>query len=314
MERKACYILIVLFFSWLTLASCTYNPLSNQNDLTGSPAGAIIGAGVGAGSAALLDAPGPIIWLAGLGGAGVGYYVTTLRFASGGIVQAGGQVFTLGDYLTIDIPSDNLFDTNSDEFLPGAESILNSVVTVLQRTPCTNNIIISGNTSGFSSEHYEQQLSEQRARQVAAYLWAHGFTSGFKGNTNEVNNRKLIYVGYGNYFPIANHIKAHSIRQNSHIQITSYPSYAKIKSANSHAFNNIGETNATNTNCEQPCDIASEFKGETLMEGKREDLKGERPLGNYNSITSSSQTNEGGKVVKHGGFKREADAKGEGWR
>jgi hypothetical protein len=310
MERKACYTIIVLFFSWLSLVSCTYNPLSNSNNLTGSPAGAAIGAGVGAGSTALLDAPTPIVVLAGLGGAGIGYYVTSLRFDASGIVHAGGQVFTLGDYVTIEIPSDSLFDTNSDEFLPDAEPILISTLTVLKRYP-DNNIVISGNTSGFNSEKYEQPLSEQRARQVASYLWANGFTSGFKENSNEVKDRRLIYIGYGNYFPIANNIKSHSIRQNSRIQITSFPSYANMKLNKACLFSNIGSANSKPLTS-RSCDASNnDFKSETFAESKKENYKGEGLTQDFNSIANSFHTNEGGKVAKHGGFKGEAGFKGE---
>ncbi|MBV8803068.1 MAG: hypothetical protein JO131_08965 [Gammaproteobacteria bacterium] len=53
--------------------------------------------------------------------------------------------------------------------------------------------------------------------------------------------RNLKYVGYGNYFPISNDIRADSIRQNSRIQITSFPPKDQICiDKKMRAFNNIG--------------------------------------------------------------------------
>ncbi|OAI49175.1 hypothetical protein AYO45_00305, partial [Gammaproteobacteria bacterium SCGC AG-212-F23] len=229
--------LILLFALLLGLTACTVNPFTTENRFTGSATGAAVGATIGGGGAALLHATKPVIAISGLTGAGIGYYVTTLRFASGGLIQGGGQVFTLGDYVTIDIPSDYIFDTNSDELLPQAEPILDSVVKILCRY-CYDNIIVSGNTSGFSTERWEQKLSQDRARQIASYLWAHG-VDGY--DANSFRKHKLTYVGYGHYFPIANDIRAESIRQNSHIQITAYPPRDRlIIKKKCQEFQNIG--------------------------------------------------------------------------
>ena len=82
-----------------------------------------------------------------------------MRFSSAEIIQAHGQVFTQGDYVTIEVPTDYLFDTNSSDFNPGVEPVLDSIASVLQRYP-DNNILISGNTSGTDTDHYELKLSE----------------------------------------------------------------------------------------------------------------------------------------------------------
>ncbi len=224
----------------LTATSCSFNPFTTDNELTGSAAGAALGGVVGAGSAALLGANKYVIALAGVGGAAVGYYVTTLNFASGGVVKAGGQVFSVGDYVTIEIPTDTIFEDNSADLLPEAGPALNSAVMVLARYP-NNNILVSGNTSGFGPKRYELRLSEARAERVSAYLWSHGI-SAFKATDATVPTRRLMYVGYGNYFPISNNIKAASIRENSRIQITSFPGDAELGLCpRQKVFANIGE-------------------------------------------------------------------------
>ncbi len=221
----------------LFLASCSFNPFTDDNQLTGNAAGPVIGGAAGAGTTALLGAPKSVIALAGIGGAGAGYYVTTLRHAAGGVLQAGGQVYQMGDFVTIVIPSDQLFESNSDELLPQATPALQSALSVLKRYP-DNNILISGNTSGFGTTRHEHRLSEDRARQVAALFWSQGI-SRYKNAS--LSTRKLRYTGYGYHFPIANSIEVDSIRQNSRIQITSYPSKMELQlDERCKVLNNIG--------------------------------------------------------------------------
>jgi outer membrane protein OmpA-like peptidoglycan-associated protein len=240
MKRKVKQFAAVVF-SLPLLAGCTYNPFIADNNTTGSPVGAAIGAGVGAGSVALLGGSKPYIGLAGLAGGAIGYYVTTLRYESGGILQAGGKVYKIGDNLGIYIPTDQVFEPNTDEFLPQARPILDSVVVVLKRYP-SNNIMISGNTSGFYRARWEQKLSERRAQKVSAYLWNAGIND-FKPAS--INMRKLNYVGHGDYFPIANKITNTGIRENSRIQITSYPSDRSLLIDQKHqAVYNIGDLNS----------------------------------------------------------------------
>lgn len=223
MESK--YHLVLALILSFTLAGCSFNPFTTDNHLTGSGTSTAVGAAVGVGTTAVIGQTTKTTPLAigGAVGALVGYYVSTLRFASGGIIHGGGQVFTLGDYVSIDLPTDNLFDVNTAEFLDDVKPVLDSVVAVLKRSP-KNNIIVSGDTSGFGTTKFQLVLSEARARQVAAYLWAHGIGQ-FQCSTLSIEGegRQMYYTGYGDFFPIANHIHNDSIRQNSRIQITSYP-------------------------------------------------------------------------------------------
>ena len=143
--------IILIFALILGISACSYNPFNRSDHLTGSAVGAGVGAVAAGGTAAAVGVSSKTaLALTALAGASVGYYATTLRFDSAGIIQGGGQVYTLGDYATIEIPSDSLFETNSSDFLPQAEPILKSAVAVLNRYDCSN-IMISGNTSGFGT-------------------------------------------------------------------------------------------------------------------------------------------------------------------
>jgi outer membrane protein OmpA-like peptidoglycan-associated protein len=263
MFRSSPSLLLTALSLWF-LTGCSFNPFTTDNEMTGSPIGAVAGGGIGAGGAALLGAPKYVIGLAGLGGASLGYYVTTVNFASGGIVKAGGQVYSVGDYVTIEIPSDAIFDENSADILPEARPALDSAVSVLQHYP-NNNIAVSGNTSGYGPRRYELRRSEERARAIAAYLWAHGVSS-FKSTDATLPTRKLTYVGYGNNFPIANNIKASGIRTNSRIQITSYPTKNNLDLCKEQRiFANIGAMHEEPlTPTPTPTNTGDAFNGDLL--------------------------------------------------
>lgn len=222
---------VALLLSGLVLSSCSFNPFSSNNHLTGDPAVTLIGAGAGAGTVAALGGSNTAIALGGIGGGLIGYYATTLRYTAGGLMQYGGQVYQVGQYIGIYIPSDQLFLPNSTDFKPQAMSILDSAAAVLSRFP-SNNILVSGNTSGFADEDWELKLSERRAERVSAYFWKNGVGSDtYLSGTMEM--RKYRYVGYGDYFPIATKRYNTGLRQNSRIQITSYPNDADLRSVNS---------------------------------------------------------------------------------
>jgi len=226
--------LMVLSFA---LSGCSINPFRSNNHLTGSAASTVIGAAASAGAVAALGGSKPLILAAGVGGGALGYYLSTLRHDAGGLIQAGGQVYQVGYYVGIDLPTDQIFEVNTAEFTSKAPTTLDSVAAVLQRFP-NNNILISGNTSGFSQTRYEKKLSLARAKKVADYLRNAGIHN-FKDDS--MTTRKLSYVGYGNYFPISSDLSNQGIRQNSRIQITSYPSDADLHLDQRHkALHNIG--------------------------------------------------------------------------
>lgn len=237
--RRELTTLSVLLLSLMTLCSCSYNPLISNNHITGSPVAGAVGAGAGAGLMAWIGAPKPIIVAGGISGGMFGYYLSTLRHDAGPIIDGGGNVYQVGKLVGIYVPTDHIFEPNTAELLPDAHIILDSVVKVLERYP-NNNIMISGNTSGFARSRFEQHLSELRAKVVSAYLWKWGI-GDFKQMSNET--RQLNYVGYGDYFPIANHYTNKGIRANSRIQITSYPSDCDLHlNRRKVTFGNIGVT------------------------------------------------------------------------
>lgn len=230
--------LIVIFLSLLFQAGCT-NSFRN-----GNPAGAIVGAGMGAGSAAIIGAPKTAIAAAGIAGGALGYYVTTLKHDANPIEQIGGQVYQVGEFVGIELPTDEIFEENAVDIYPNANGVLDAVVTVVNRYP-NHNILISGNSSGFYKPRYEQKLSQARAKQIAAYLWSHGVD---EFQANSTRTRQLQYVGYGNYFKVASDLTNEGIRSNSRILITLYPNRSDLlpEKNTDVAFRNVGLLNDEN--------------------------------------------------------------------
>lgn len=239
----------LLICGFTVLTSCSVNPFRSDNELTGTATGTAVGAGVGAGATAIAGASKAEIALGAIAGGALGYYVSSLSFSSGGITHVGGKVYTLGDFAMIEIQSDNLFEVNTSDLLPEANPILDSVVAVLNRYP-NNNIMISGNTNGYYTNRYERALSTNRARQVAAYLWAHGINNFADLNTNIASAkdqhsylRKFTYVGYGSYFPISSTLTVEGRRQNDRVQVISYPSKSRLHlNKCGRVFSNIGNS------------------------------------------------------------------------
>lgn len=289
------YLIFIGLMS-LLLTSC-----ATHREPSPSAVGAGIGAVAGASGAALLGVSKPVpLIAAGIGGAALGYYLASKTGYTNPLTQAGGQVFTLGEYLAINIPSDRLFDSNSADFLPEAGPILDTTAGILSHYS-QHHIIVSGNMSGFSSAKFERKLSELRAKRVTEVLWEDGIDdtsslslrNGIPERPRQHRySRKLIYVGFGNYFPIANDIHNDSIRQNSRIQITAWPTHAMLHpelcQRNYKIFNNIGKLDEAPLKCRSPRD--------TTCTGYK-DVE--------SSFSNASHTNKGGKVSKHAGFKDE---------
>ena len=262
---------------WLiTLASCSVNPFRADNELTGTATGTAIGAGAGAATAYIAGASKAEIGLTALVGAAAGYYISSLSFSSGGITHVGGKIYTLGDLVTIEIPSDMLFDVNTSDLLTEAGPVLDSVIAVLKRYP-NNNIMISGNTNGYYFDRYERALSENRARQVAAYLWAHGINNFTDQNSNYGSlkdgknyTRRLRYVGYGSYFPISSDLTAQGRSANNRIQITSYPKRSKLHMNKcGKVFTNIGSVDGPQAEGAQlQAEINNSFREDSTPESR----------------------------------------------
>jgi outer membrane protein OmpA-like peptidoglycan-associated protein len=156
---------------------------------------ALVGAGLGA-----------------LAGAGVGNYMdrqeAKLRAE---LDRTGVSVTRVGDNITLNMPGNITFATNSADLNAAFFEVLNSVSLVVNEFNQTV-IEVAGHTDSTGADQYNQQLSERRASAVAAYL-----------GTRSVRADRVITVGMGETRPIANNETEQGRQQNRRVELTLVP-------------------------------------------------------------------------------------------
>jgi outer membrane protein OmpA-like peptidoglycan-associated protein len=156
---------------------------------------ALVGAGVGA-----------------LAGASVGAYMdrqeARLRAE---LERTGVSVTRDGDNITLNMPGNITFATNSADLNAGFYDVLNSVSLVLDEFDQTV-IEVAGHTDSTGTNEYNQQLSQRRASSVAAYL-----------RTRQVLAERLIEIGMGEEHPIADNATDSGRQVNRRVELTLVP-------------------------------------------------------------------------------------------
>jgi outer membrane protein OmpA-like peptidoglycan-associated protein len=156
---------------------------------------ALVGAGLGA-----------------LAGAGVGNYMdrqeAKLRAE---LERTGVSVTRQGDNITLNMPGNITFRTDSSDLNAQFFDVLNSVATVVNEFNQTV-IEVAGHTDSTGSDQYNQQLSERRADAVASYL-----------KTRSVRADRIITVGEGEKRPIASNDTDAGRQQNRRVELTLVP-------------------------------------------------------------------------------------------
>jgi outer membrane protein OmpA-like peptidoglycan-associated protein len=156
---------------------------------------ALVGAGLGA-----------------LAGAGVGAYMdrqeARLRAE---LDRTGVSVTRIGDNITLNMPGNVTFATDSSDLNAGFYDVLNSVSVVLDEYEQTV-IEIAGHTDSTGADSYNQALSERRSASVAAYL-----------RTRQILPDRIIELGMGESRPIASNDTPDGRQQNRRVELTLVP-------------------------------------------------------------------------------------------
>ncbi|MDN5864426.1 MAG: OmpA family protein [Gammaproteobacteria bacterium] len=201
------------------LASCTIaNPYTGEEQMSSASKGALIGAGAGAALGALVAdsnrVKGALIG-AGVGalvGTGIGYYMDTqaaeLRRELRG---TGVQVTRQGNNITLVMPGNITFATNSYQLNPSFRDVLDSVAKVVNHYEKTV-LLVAGYTDSRGSNEYNQLLSMQRAQSVANFLVS-----------QDVNPRRIITRGFGEAYPLATNDTPAGRQQNRRVELTLQP-------------------------------------------------------------------------------------------
>ena len=156
---------------------------------------ALIGAGVGA-----------------LAGGSVGYYMDVQEQKLRQQLQGTGvSVTRMGDNITLNMPGNITFKTDSADLNSSFFSVLDSVSLVLKEYDKTI-VEVAGHTDSTGSDQYNQSLSERRAQTVATYLAGKG-----------VMQQRMITVGAGEGRPVATNDTADGRQLNRRVELTLTP-------------------------------------------------------------------------------------------
>jgi outer membrane protein OmpA-like peptidoglycan-associated protein len=205
------------------ISGCTtYDAYTGEEKVSNTAKGAGIGAGVGAVIAYFANKDESskerqkrMLAAAGVGaiaGGGVGYYMDSQEAAlRKQLRETGVSVVREGDKISLVMPGNITFDTNSGHVKSSFYEVLNSVAIVLEEFDKTI-VAVSGHTDSTGSSDYNQQLSEERARSVANYLKSRGIVDA-----------RFDIVGFGENYPIADNSTAEGRTQNRRVELTLIP-------------------------------------------------------------------------------------------
>jgi outer membrane protein OmpA-like peptidoglycan-associated protein len=205
----------------ITLSACTVlDPYTREEEPAKAQRQAVIGAAVG-GAVGLITGDSSMerkkraligAGLGALAGASVGTYMdrqeAKLRAE---LERTGVSVTRDGDNITLNMPGNITFATNSADLNAGFFDVLNSVGLVVNEFDQTV-IEVAGHTDNTGSDEYNQQLSQRRASAVATYL-----------GTRNVRSDRIIPVGSGETHPVASNDTESGRQLNRRVELTLVP-------------------------------------------------------------------------------------------
>ena len=203
-------LLLALATVGIFTTGCKTMSKSQKGAIIGAAGGAAVGAGVG--SAAKNTALGAIIGatVGGVTGAVIGRQMD--KQAKEISTIPGAEVKRVGEGINVTFESGVLFPVDQATLSANAQTKIKDLATVFNKYP-DSYILIEGHTDASGSHEHNMELSERRAKAVAAYLqqqnvasnriktaW-YGETQPKVGNTtaaNKAENRRVEFAIYAN--------------------------------------------------------------------------------------------------------------------
>ncbi len=202
-------------------AGCeTLNPYTGESETSNATKGALIGAAAGAvvGLASgddAVDRRQRALIGAGVGalaGGSVGYYMDQQEAKLRAELEGTGvSVTRIGDNITLNMPGNITFATNSADLNADFFNVLNSVSKVLKEFDQTI-VEVAGHTDNTGSDDYNKALSDRRASSVARYF-----------ESRKITSQRLLTVGMGESRPIADNGTSEGRQANRRVEITMVP-------------------------------------------------------------------------------------------
>lgn len=213
-------VLAMTVFAVFASACETLDPYTREEKTSKATKGALIGAAAGAvvglisGGDAVERRQRALIGagVGALAGGAIGNYQDRQEAKLRAELEGTGvSVTRIGDNITLNMPGNVTFATNSSDLSPAFFDVLNSVGKVLKEFDKTV-VEVAGHTDNTGSESYNQSLSERRAGSVSTYLRGQG-----------INDQRLITVGMGELRPVADNNTAGGRQANRRVEITMVP-------------------------------------------------------------------------------------------
>ena len=201
-------------------ACTTYDPYTREEQAARAQRNAFIGAAAGAVAGLItgdssMERKKRMLVGAGIGalaGGGVGAYMdrqeARLRAE---LDRTGVSVTREGDNITLNMPGNITFATNSADLNAGFYEVLNSVSLVVNEFE-QSVIEVAGHTDSTGTDAYNQQLSERRSTSVASYL-----------ATRDVLRDRFIEIGMGEARPVADNSTDAGRQANRRVELTLVP-------------------------------------------------------------------------------------------
>ena len=221
MNSNSRTMILVLTFLAVFVSGCeTLDAYTRESETSKATKGALIGAAAGAvvglisGDDAVERRQQALIGagVGALAGGSIGYYMDKQEAKLRAELEGTGvSVTRIGDNITLNMPGNVTFATDSSDLSPAFFDVLNSVGKVLGEFDKTV-VEVAGHTDSTGSDSYNQSLSERRAASVATYLQG-----------QEVMSQRLITVGMGEARPVADNTTPVGRQANRRVEITMVP-------------------------------------------------------------------------------------------
>jgi outer membrane protein OmpA-like peptidoglycan-associated protein len=196
----------VCVFLGLTACGAPMRPVPAP---TATTTGALIGAAGGAVIGSQLAVGGPVgAVMGGVVGAAIGNYIGKQTTLVKQIEDSGVPIYFVGDSVMLVLPTDQFFMEDSPAFNTYSYPTLDKIALLLRHIEKVG-VKIAGYTDNRGTPARNQALSEQRAQNVARYLWKRG-----------IDARLLYSVGYGCCDSIATNATSAGRKANRRIEIT----------------------------------------------------------------------------------------------
>jgi len=210
METNLKNLLLLIVTGGLLISGCKSMNKTEKGAIIGAAGGASVGAGVG--KAAHNTALGAIIGAA-VGGVTGGVIGKQMDKQAKEIAQIpGAEVKRVGEGINVTFESGVLFNVDQADISPTAQTKIKNLADVFTKYP-DSYILIEGHTDATGSADHNMELSEKRAKAVAAYLQSQNVSSDriktawygetqpkFPNDTeaNKAQNRRVEFAIYAN--------------------------------------------------------------------------------------------------------------------